>query len=77
MAKLAKWKKEYIARLESLGNEDLFKEMLEAQQPDGYDGDFSGGARWRALESLRQVHKHLKDWLNEGVDSVSETTLEN
>lgn len=65
MARLAKWKKEYRAELEAMSNAELFQEMLEAQEPDGYDGYFSSRQLWRSQESLRQVEKRLESWLKE------------
>jgi len=60
-----KWQEKELAEWTKLNNRELFEEMIDAQQPDDYDGCWTSGGRWRRLILIDLVEGRLKDWLEE------------
>jgi len=60
---LAKWQEKELAEWVKLSNRELFDEMIDAQQPDDYDGCWSSRGWWRHFMLIDLVEERLKDWL--------------
>ena len=63
MKKLYTWQIDYLTRLYNLDDNELFDELMEATQPDDYDGAFTKRARWRLIvaESIFRERMEFKE----------------
>ena len=63
MAETTKRQRAIIDKLKGMSNALLFEEMLEAQEPDDYDGMFTSTASVYREATVLAVKERLGEWL--------------
>jgi len=61
MAKLSKWKQEYLDNIQKYSNEEILDEVIASASGDDYDGAFTDEGLWMFKESEKELRSRLKN----------------